>query len=140
LEDSTMRLNTIGFLVILTCGLLAAPLVADTQQPGKIPRIGWLAHGSPGEDTNYDAFVQGLRDLGYVEGRSIAIEQRWAERQLDRLPALAAELVQLPVEVIVTFSNYAAHAAKNTTTTVPIVMVYRGRRAIRVKSDDLDVI
>jgi putative tryptophan/tyrosine transport system substrate-binding protein len=119
-----MWYSAVGCVVTLILSLLVAPLAADAQQPGKIPRIGWLALGSPGANPNYDAFVQGLRDLGYVEGRRIAIEQRWAERQLDRLPALAAELVQLPVEVIVTCTSYAAHAAKHTTTTVPIVMVY----------------
>ena len=119
-----MWCSAVGCIVTLTLSMLVAPLAADAQQPGKIPRIGWLALGSPGANPNYDAFLQGLRDLGYGEGRSIAIEQRWAEGQLDRLPALAAELVQLQVDVIVTIPSVTAQAAKNTTTTVPIVMVW----------------
>jgi putative tryptophan/tyrosine transport system substrate-binding protein len=122
-----MTRRLIGLLVTLALGLLMVPLAADAQQPGKIPRIGWLATVSPGDSRghfSYAAFLQGLRDLGYVEGRSIAIEPRWAEGQLDRLPALAAELVQLPVDVIVTFLGAAPHAAKHTTTTVPIVTIY----------------
>ena len=119
-----MWYSAIGCLVTLTLSLFVVPLAAEAQPPGNIPRIGWLALGSPGANPNYDAFLQGLRDLGYVEGRSIAMEPRWAERQPERLPALAAELAQLPVDVLVTFTSYAAHAAQHTTTTVPIVMVY----------------
>jgi putative ABC transport system substrate-binding protein len=122
-KEIIMRRHAVGLLVTLTLGLMVA-LTAAAQPPGTIPRIGWLSLGSPGVNPNYDAFLQGLRDLGYVEGRSIAIEPRWAGRQPERLPALAAELVQLPVDVLVTFTSYAAHAAKNTTTTIPIVMVY----------------
>ena len=119
--------RAIGCIVTLTLSLLAALLAADAQPSGKIPQIGWLAMGSPAGDlqlSSYDAFRQGLRDLGYVEGRSIAIEPRWAEGQPDQLSTLAAELVQLPVDVIVTFLGAAPHAAKRTTTTVPIVTVY----------------
>ena len=119
-----MWYSAIGCLVTLTLSLFVVPLAAEAQPPGNIPRIGWLALGSPGANPNYDAFLQGPRDLGYVEGRSIAMEPRWAERQPERLPALAAELAQLPVDVLVTFTSYAAHAAQHTTTTVPIVMVY----------------
>jgi putative ABC transport system substrate-binding protein len=111
--------------VTLTLSLLAAPLAADAQPPGKVARIGCLSvtlvPGSP----QVEAFRQGLRELGYVEGHNIALEFR-AAGGIDRLPALAAELVQLPVDVIMALGTQAAQAAKNTTTTVPIVAVGSG--------------
>jgi putative ABC transport system substrate-binding protein len=122
-----MTHRTIALLITFALGFLVVPLAADAQQPGKIPRVGWLAAGFPGGDlqlSSYDVFLQGLRDLGYVEGQSLAMEPRWAEGQPDRLPALAAELVQLPVDVLVTFLGAAPHAAKKATTTVPIVTIY----------------
>ncbi len=112
-------------LVALGLGLLAAPLAAEAQQPAKVPRIGFLG-GSPatGFPNNYlEAFRQGLRELGYVEGRNITIEYRWAEGKYDRLPALAAELVQLKVDVIFAFATPPSQAAKQATKTIPIVML-----------------
>src|SRR6478672_6226651 len=101
--------------------LLAAPLVADAQQAANVTRIGYLAHNLAASSHLRDAFLQGLRELGYVEGRNVVIEYRYAEGKPERLPALAAELVALKVDVIVTVSNTTALAAKQATRTVPIV-------------------
>ena len=113
-----MRLRSIG--LALTLCLLAAPFAAEAQQTGKVPRIGVLAttHNWP----LWEAFRQGLRELGYVEGRTIAIEYRWTEGRDERFPDFAAELVRLKVDVIVTGGTPAAIAAKNATRTIPIVM------------------
>ena len=97
--------------------------VAQAQQPTKIPRIGWLTGTSPSTNSaRIERFRQGLRDLGYVEGKNIIIEARSAEEKLDRLPALAAELVRLKVDVIVTGGGTSTRAAKEATSTIPIVM------------------
>jgi putative ABC transport system substrate-binding protein len=110
---------------MLTLSLLAAPLAADAQSSAKVPTIGYLsvAGGSPGGIPLAESFRTGLRDLGYVEGKTIAIEYRSAEGKPERLPVLAAELVQLPVDVIFAQSGQVAEAVKATTTTIPIVMV-----------------
>ena len=108
-------------LLILAMAILAAPLPAEAQQAAKVPRIGVLRPGSP-PDPSVEAFRQGLRDLGYVEGQNIAVEYRWAEGKTDRLRDLAAELVQLKVVVIVTSTTAGVQAARNATTTIPIVM------------------
>jgi putative ABC transport system substrate-binding protein len=103
--------------------LLAITVPAAAQQPKKIPRVGYLVAGSrSSESDRIDAFRQGLRELGYVEGQNIIIEARYAEERFDRLPDLAGELVRLPVDVIVTGGNQAITAAKQATTTIPIVM------------------
>ena len=101
--------------------LLAAPLVAEAQQAAKVTRIGYLSHNLAASPHLREAFLQGLRDLGYVEGRNVVIEYRYAEGKPERLPALAAELVALGVDVIMTVSNTTALAAKQATRTVPIV-------------------
>jgi putative ABC transport system substrate-binding protein len=101
--------------------LLASPLVAQAQQAGKVPRIGFLFFGSPGPSRELDAFRQGLRELGYTEGQSIAIEYRFARGQVERLPVLAAELVRLKLDVIVAPATPPALAAKRATSTIPIV-------------------
>ena len=102
--------------------LLALCLPAEAQQPTKVPRIGYLL-GAPFRYLDRtEAFRQGLRELGYVEGKNIVIEWRSAEGKLDRLPALAAELVRLKVDVIVTAGPGATRAAKEATVTIPIVM------------------
>jgi putative ABC transport system substrate-binding protein len=104
--------------------LLALPFPAQAQQPTKIPRIGYLAGSSLfGQSARVEAFRQGLRELGYVEGKNIVIESRYAEGKLDRLPALAAELVHLRVDVIVTAGPPPTRSAKEATVTIPIVMV-----------------
>ena len=105
--------------------LLAAPLAAEAQQVGKVPRIGFLSPSSPSDSRaphRLGALQQGLRELGYVEGQNISIESRWAEGKYDRLPDLAAELVRLKVTVIVTYAPPAIQAAKQATGTIPIVM------------------
>jgi putative ABC transport system substrate-binding protein len=113
---------TLGLLVTLALGLLVAPLAAAAQPPAKVPRIGVLSTGSPPATAAFFApFIQGLRDLGYVEGQHIALEYRYAEGNLDRLPDLAAELVRLPVDLLVAGSGSSALAAKQATTTLPIV-------------------
>jgi putative ABC transport system substrate-binding protein len=115
--------NRRRFVGTLGLSLLAAPLAASAQQPGKIWRIGYLDQGSAARNRRYlEAFQQGLRDLGWVEGKNIAFEVRFADGKTDRLPALAAELVRLKVNLIATSSTPAALAAKQATTTIPIVI------------------
>jgi putative ABC transport system substrate-binding protein len=114
-------------VVALTFGLLAAPLGAGAQQPAKIPRVGILFFGvpaSPSEPAPLGrALVEGLRNLGWVEGRNVTFEWRYAEGKADRYPALAAELVALKVDVLVASSTPGALAARQATNTIPIVMV-----------------
>ena len=114
-------LNRRTFLCGLTLGTLSAPLAAEAQQAAKVPRIGWLATNLAANPHLREAFRQGLRDLGYVEGRNVVIEYRDADGKLDRLPALAAELITLKVDVIVAASAAATMAAKQATRTLPIV-------------------
>jgi putative tryptophan/tyrosine transport system substrate-binding protein len=119
-----MWCRTIGVMVILILSILVAPLVADAQPAGKVYRIGRLAPGSPGGYPWIEVFRQALRELGYVEGQNLVIEYRWAEGQLERLPDLAAELVRLPVDVLVpSGGSTAIRAAQQATRTIPIVMV-----------------
>jgi putative ABC transport system substrate-binding protein len=118
-------MNRRRFLQAVSVSLLAAPLAAEAQQAGRMPRIGFLSAPSPSAIvTRIDAFQQGLRELGYVEGKNIVIEWRYAEGKLDRLPALAAELVRLKVDVIVTAGPMDTRAAKDATSTIPIVMTW----------------
>jgi putative ABC transport system substrate-binding protein len=113
------------FMAMLTGGLLAAPLAAEAQQAAKIARIGYLAGNLSLSPHMHEAFRQGLRDLGYVEGRNLVIEYRDAEGKPERLPALAAELVALKVDVIVTGGGTpTALAAKQATRTLPIVFAF----------------
>jgi ABC-type uncharacterized transport system substrate-binding protein len=116
-----MRL--IGLAVILTLSLFAAPLAAEAQQAGT-RRIGFLETGSPSSARVqlWETLRQRLRELGYFEGQNIAFESRFAEGKTDRLPGLAAELVALKVDVIVTSGTPASLAAKQATLTIPIVM------------------
>ena len=121
-----MTPRLLGFLIALAFGFLIPPLTAEAQPSAKVPRIGWLSQGSPpsAAHPNLEAFREGLRVLGWVEGENLVIEYRWAGIRDDRLPALAAELVRLPVDVIFATPDVAAHAAKHATTTIPIV--FRG--------------
>lgn len=109
--------------------LAALPLAALAQQPAKVWRIGVLSQGarpaSPGGDS-FGAFVRGLRELGYIEGRNLAIEWRYAEDKLENLPALAAELVALKPDVLVSGANAGPVALKRATSTIPIVMTSPG--------------
>ena len=116
----------VALVAVLAVSLLAAPLAADAQQAGKVPRIGFLGVTSPSDRPSHlDAFRQRLRELGWVEGQNIVIDYRYAEGRVDRLPDLAAELVRLKVDLIVASAGtQAATAAKNATETIPIVMIY----------------
>ena len=109
------------FCVALSALLFALCVPAQAQQTGKIPRIGYIS-GSPPNSERTDAFRLGLRELGHVEGKNIVIEWRSAEGKLDRLPALAADLVRLKVDMIVTPGATSTRAAKEATSTIPIVM------------------
>ncbi len=116
-----------AFLAGTGAVLLAAPLAADAQQAANVARIGFLSPPSPADAAlRLDAFRQGLRELGYVEGQTIAIEYRFAEGRPERLPALAAELVRLQVDVIVATAPPAPEAAKQATSTIPIVFCLSG--------------
>jgi putative ABC transport system substrate-binding protein len=115
------------FLGTLGLSVLALPLAAEAQQVGKAPRIGFLANYPPGAFPQLqEAFLQGLRDLGYVEGCSVVIEYRDAEGKFERLPALAAELLALKVDVIVAPTTAAALALKQATNTLPTVFAVPG--------------
>ena len=109
--------------VLTLCAILfALGLPVEAQQPKKVPRIGYLAPTIPSTPGRWEALRQGLRELGYVEGKNVVIEWRFAEDKADRLAGLAAELVRLKVEVIVTSGGTATRAAKEATSTIPIVM------------------
>ena len=109
--------------ILVAVVLLAVAAIAEAQQAKKVPRIGYLTGSSPSaRSARIEAFGQGLRELGYVEGKNIVIEYRYAEGKLDRMTELAADLVRLNVEVIVTGGPLVTRAAKEATTTIPIVM------------------
>ena len=115
-----------AFLSTVAGSLLAAPVNALTAQPReKVPRVGYLTAGSrsdQGRQRRFEAFRQGLRELGYVEGQNIAIESRWAEGKEDQYATLAADLVRLKVDVIVTVGGAATKAAQQATRAIPVVM------------------
>jgi putative ABC transport system substrate-binding protein len=115
-----------AFIGSLAGGLLAAPLSTAAAQPReKVPRVGYLSPGSPSDlarQRRFEAFRQGLRERGYVEGQTIAIEPRWAEGKYARYSALAADLVRLKVDVIVAVGGRATQDAQQATRTIPIVM------------------
>jgi len=115
--------NTVGLVILLTLGVLGMPLAA-AQQTKSMPRIGFLTGGSLASDAAWiEAFRQGLRELGYVEGHSIGIEYRYGEGKTERYPALVTELVQRPVAVLVVGGATATRAAQQVTTQIPVVMV-----------------
>jgi len=119
-----LRAYTLIAVLILLPALLVAPLAADAPQAGKVPRIGLLGSLPPSNTSRgVDAFQQGLRELGWVEGQNIVIDYRYAEGRLDRLPDLAVELVRLKVDIIVAEATQGVAAAKNATGTIPIVMI-----------------
>ncbi len=119
-----MRLRTIGLIGILALGLFAGPLPAEAQRPSKVPRIGYLSRDSAeGHKSLLAFFQQGLRELGYVDGQNITFEYRYAEGKRHRRSALAVELVRLKVDIIVTGGG-GVGAAKNATSTIPIVMTF----------------
>ena len=110
------------FHLALCAMLLALCFPAEAQQPAKVPRIGYVATTAPDTPNNL-AFRRGLRDLGYIEGKNILVEDRYAEGKADRIPSLVAELVQLKVDILVSPVSAAIRAAKESTKTIPIVMV-----------------
>jgi ABC-type uncharacterized transport system substrate-binding protein len=110
-------------LWLMAAMLLVTVSPAQAQQVKKVPRIGFLAGGSPSTNAaSREVFRQGLRELDYIEGKNIIVEWRYAEGKVDRLPALAAELARLKVDVIVTLGGRGTRAAKEATKTIPIVM------------------
>ena len=125
------------FLSTMGLGVLAAPLTAEAQQAtdvdrrrnANLPVIGYLGSGYPSDRSSsrfayiFEAFADGLRQIGYVDGQTVKIEWRWAEEQYGRLPDLAADLVRLGVDVIFTPSDHAAVAARQATHTTPIVFM-----------------
>ena len=111
------------FIGTLAGGVLASPLAAFAQQPTKVPRIGVIG----GQDAPaWEGFRQGLRELGYVDGRNVTIDWRWSGGNAERLPTLATELVQLKVDIIVVAGTQPTRAAKQATSTIPIVMTVSG--------------
>ena len=110
--------------ILLTGSAALCSFSAHAQQAGKVPRIGYLGVTSPSDRPPLlDTFRQGLRELGWIEGQNIVIDYRFAEGRLDRLPDLAAELVRLKVDIIVSAGTQGVTAAKNATETIPIVMI-----------------
>ena len=108
------------FIGTLTGSLLAAPLAAEAQPAGKVYRIGFLGNSTEALEANLvGPFREGLRERGYVEGRDLTIEYRWAEGAYERFPALIAELIALKSDIIVTAGTPAALAVKRATTTIP---------------------
>jgi putative tryptophan/tyrosine transport system substrate-binding protein len=121
------QLKRRAFITLLGGAAAAWPLAAGAQQPGKLPTIGFLGAQTPAARSQLTAaFVQRLRELGWVEGRTISIEYRWAEGRSERLAEIAVELVSLKVDVIVTDGTAAAVAAKQTTLVIPIVFALAG--------------
>jgi putative tryptophan/tyrosine transport system substrate-binding protein len=120
-----MWCSAVGCILTLTLSLLAALRAAEAQPTGKVPRLGVIMHSVPpgASGDELDVFRQGLRALGYVEGQTVTLEVRWGEHQHERFPALAAELVQQPVDLIVAAGASPARAAQHATTMIPIVML-----------------
>ncbi len=113
--------------ILVAVVLLALGVIAEAQQPKKVPRIGYLSIGDPAtESTRTEAIRLALRELGYIEGQNIATEYQYARGKFDRVPELAAELVRLKVDIIVVGGPIPIRAAKNATKTIPIVMVGLG--------------
>src|SRR6266480_6731462 len=123
--DLKSALRNLKSAIVTSAMLFALGSSADAQQPTKIPRIGFLFAAPPSAvSARIESFRQGLRELGYVEGKNLVIEWRYAEGKLDRLPALAAELVRLKVDIIVSASPPVTGAAKDAPVTILIVMAH----------------
>jgi hypothetical protein len=127
---SADRLHGFGLLITLALGLLVAPLAAAAPPPGKVSRIAYLSAGSPARPSMptaiLDAFRQGLQELGWRYGQNLVVEYRWAEWRFERLLALATELAQQPVDLLLVGSRLELLAAKQATRTIPIVRRRRG--------------
>ena len=118
-------MNRLNAGLVLLIGLLVAPLATEAQQPGRVYRVGYLS--TPTRESvehGLAAFLRTLRELGWIEGQNLIIEYRWAEGNVEQLPGLAAELVRHKVDVIVAPAGSAALAAKNATSSIPIVMIF----------------
>ena len=120
-EAPPMWQSIIGVVILLIVGIFGVPRAVEAQPLAKMSRVGILALGAPPHQ-GVDELRHGLHDLGYVEGQNLALEIRWAEFNFERLPALAAELVRLQVDVLVTHGPQGVRAAKDATSTIPIVM------------------
>lgn len=118
----TNRAKTLTTTIAIVACLLFAPLAAHAQLSANTPRMGILHPGFPAKSMAYQAFIKGLRDLGYVEGKNITIIRRFAKGQRDRLPAMAADLVRRKVDIMVVCCQPAADAARKATSTIPIVV------------------
>src|SRR2546430_11434383 len=124
-EETTVRRTIIGFIITFALGcLFVAPLAPEAQPPTHVHRIGVLSGRgtTPGRNSFVEAFLEGMRALGYVEGQNLVLEYRSAEGQYEQFSDLAAELVRLKVDVLLVGPTPAALAAKDATTTIPIVM------------------
>jgi putative ABC transport system substrate-binding protein len=118
-------MRRIGLAVVLTLSLFDAPLAVEAQQAAKIPKIGLLLTATPATVAYpLEAFRQGLRELGHVEGKTVVLEVRYGEGRPERLPELARELVRLKVDGIATTNDAAIAAVKRETRTIPIVMIF----------------
>ena len=118
-------MRRIGLAVILTLSLILAPLAAKGQQASKVYRIGVLAN-YPTSPSRFNTFITAMRGLGYVEGQNFVLVIRSAEHKPERLPALAAELADLKVDIIITGGDSEVRAAKQATETIPIIMTPSG--------------
>src|SRR5215831_1438992 len=127
MKATTMKATMLGPSILLALSLLVLPLRAEAQSTGKAVRIGWLSPSAPPAEAErhplHDALRHVLRERGWVEGQHFTLEQRYAAGQYERLPALAAELVRLPVDVLIALTTMGAQAAKHATSTIPIVFV-----------------
>jgi putative ABC transport system substrate-binding protein len=122
-----MGLRATTVVAALAFLAVTVPLATEAQQPGKAPRIGYLGNAnSTTAAASVDAFRQGLRDRGLIEGQNVAIEFRWADGNFDRFPGLAADLVKVPVDVIIVAGGPAIRAAQQATSTIPIVAAIFG--------------
>ena len=120
----TFGIGRRAFITLLGGAVIAWPLAARAQQPGKLPTMGIIGSGTPATQSHwYAAFVQRLRELGWIDGRTVAVEYRWAEGRDERFAEIAAEFVQRKVDVIVTSSTVGVVAAKQATSVIPIVFV-----------------
>jgi len=111
------------FLSVLAAGALALACAAMAQPQARIPRVGFLANGFAAASPAVDAFRQGLRDLGYVQGKNIVLEFRWAEGRFERMPELAAELVRGKPDVLVTAGPQGLRAVRRVAAAIPVVMI-----------------
>ena len=119
-----MWCSTAGFIVTLTLSMLAVPLVAGAQPVGKVPTIGFLTHNAATQTTQaFEAFAQGLRELGYIEGQTMTIERRYAEGRFERVPALVADLAARHIDVFVVTTNLIAKAVTSLKQTVGATVV-----------------